>query len=150
MGEFISILEFDGNVISVIGLLFWMEIRSDNEGELSNYSFLTVWSNYSSLCLNLMNPKLGGDNLYLSSTICCKFNCPIIVSSGCSASEKNGRKYLFFYCPLITHKTVEAIILRKGLHNSLTFFPTYTPHFYIFNYFKAAGEKRIYLNCLFS
>lgn len=77
----------------------------------------------------LVNPRLkeGTFLSYLSSfssTICSRFNWPIIVYSGCSASEKKGLRYLFLLMPFYTQKTEYDTIFKKGFQSYFIFLVT--------------------------
>lgn len=94
----------------VIGLLLFVIGCLSDEGEwLSSIFFGGSNGNYSLYLWILVKPKFKDGKVGLSSfssTICSRFNCPIMVSSGCSASEKKGLRYLFFYISFSTQKIV--------------------------------------------
>lgn len=74
----------------------------------------------------------------------------MMVSSGCSASEKKGLRYLFFSFPLVRLKIVYDTIMRKGLQSYRIFLLTSIDHFSILSSLSAPAENRMYLNCLLS
>ena len=109
VGDPTSRVLLDGNVMSVIGLLLSTGARSFIVGS-SPSNNLTLSEGSSSLSLHiLVKPKLEelfNPLSYLSSTICYKLSWPMIVCSGCSASEKKGFRYRLLSIPFSTQKTV--------------------------------------------
>jgi len=124
--------------------------RGRSAGTKSDFLSRGISYSYSNFWI-LMKPVwlLSFIFSYFSDTICSRLSCPIIVSSGCSASEKKGFKYLLCSIPFSTQKTVYAITFVNGCHNYFIFLLTSLLHLSILIYLKARGVNRIYLNVLF-
>lgn len=133
-------------------------LSPNNFEELFSQTFKgkSLFTYYSlMLFIIFVNPRLKEGTLLsyfssFSSTICSRFNWPIMVYSGCSASEKNGLRYLFLSILFYTQNIEYDTILMKGFQSSFIFLVTSFVHLSILSSFKAAGVNRIYLNVLLS